>query len=551
MLKILVVDDEIPMRDLVAQMIAKRETEFQVVGVAGDGAQALELARKTSPDIVITDIYMPVCGGIEFLQRAQAEGLQFKTIIISGHDEFECAKQAIFLGVTDYLLKPFLPSELFDVMEKIRVEMEHQRMLAQNMEALRSLVGQQQRLLGEKLYAQLTRGTLGSQPPAGSREAALFDFGAKFFCAGYFCNRQMHGKAAWDTARDEELMSLLSEYFDSGITLHSARMNETQTALLFSGDGQSEEMFLLNLRNGLTRCQASLKKHFDIQMRCAIGRVRRDWRQLCDSYEEARAAWRLQMKTEKMIIVCGENAANPHDEAGDATKQIRQLKTGILFEIGMGNREKALERLDALMKCYAALSSKKSDYIFISAGELVYAISGELEGRCGAVDDAMLREIENARQKVEFLSLMEMKDALESFVSACCLWVRERNEAGRGVRLIEQVTSLIDAQLENPELSLDMVAGCFNFSPHYIRQIFKQHHGEAFSDYVIRKRMERAGTLLRTSGMLVQDVALACGYANQRYFASSFKRYYGQTPTDFKQALEQKEKRRTEQEEEL
>ena len=213
----------------------------------------------------------------------------------------------------------------------------------------------------------------------------------------------------------------------------------------------------------------------------------------------------------------------------------------------MGSREKALEHLDALMKCYAALSSKKSDYIFISASELVYAISGELEERCGTVDDTMLREIEGARQKVEFSSLMEMKDALERFVSACCLWVQERNDAGRGVHLIEQVTSLINAQLDNPELSLELVAGRFNFSPHYIRQIFKQHHGEAFSDYVIRKRMERAGTLLRTSGMLVQDVALACGYANQRYFASSFKKYYGQTPTDFKQALEQKKQKKTEQ----
>ena len=414
MLKILVVDDEIPMRDLVAQVIARRETEFQVVGVAGDGAQALELARRTSPDIVITDIYMPVCGGIEFLQRAQAEGLRFKTIIISGHDEFECAKQAIFLGVTDYLLKPFLPSELFDVMEKIRTEMERQRMLEQNMAALRSLVDQQQRLLGEKLYAQLARGTLRSEPPKGSREAELFDFRAQFFCAGYFCDRQMSGSSAWDAVRDEELLSLLSEYFDSSVKLHCARMNETQTALLFSGGGESEETFLLNLRSGLSRCQTSLRKHCDIQLRCAIGRVRRDWRQLCESYEEARAVWRLQMKSEQMLLVYGESATKPHD----------------------------------------------------------------------------------------------------------------------------------DAQLSNPDLSLEMVAGRFNFSPHYIRQIFKQHHGEAFSDYVIRKRMERAGTLLRTSGMLVQDVALACGYANQRYFASSFKKYYGQTPTDFKQALEQKEQKK-------
>lgn len=544
MLRILIADDEIPMRDLVAQMIARRDREFEVVGLAGDGAQALELARQTHPDIVITDIYMPVCGGIEFIQRAQAEGLRFKAIIISGHEEFECAKQAILLGVTDYLLKPFLPGELFDVMEKIRQEMEHQRLLEQNMEALRSMVNEQERLLGEKLYAQLARGAVKEAPPAGSREASLFDFGASLFCAGYFCDSMMRGNPVWDATQEEELVNLLSEYFDSGITLYCARMSETQMALLFSCAGTHEEIFLSQIKSGLTRCQASLKKHFDLQMRCAIGGVRRDWRQLCDSYEEARTAWRTQMKAGGMLIVYGEAAPAARAETGDATAQIRRLKSAILLEICMGNEEKALDQLDALMKCYAALSSMKSDYIFISAGELVYAISGALEERIGPTDGQI--EIEATRQKIEFSTLVEMKAVLEEYVASCCRLVRAQDDARRGVRLIEQVTSIIEAELANPELSLEWVSARVNFSPHYIRQIFKQHHGEAFSDYVIRRRMERAGMLLRTSDMRVQDVALACGYQNQRYFASSFKKYAGQTPTEFKQTMEQRERQRTE-----
>lgn len=543
-MRILIVDDEAPMRDLLAKTIAAHGADYAVVGVAGDGEQALELCRELRPDVVITDIYMPGVNGLEFLQKARAEGLLGKTVIISGYDEFDYARQAISLGVTDYLLKPFLPAELFEVLGRIKGEMESQRMLLQNMDSLQTLVDKQRSLVRDKLYMQLVRGTLRSQPKEGEQERELFDFAAPFYCAGQVRLSLLpggEGEDALSEERCEELVALLEDYFGGQIRLHSVALSTTQTVLLFSGYEETEELFRIDLRNGIERSQNSLKRHFDLHMRCALGSVKEDWRQICDSYEEAQSAWRSQMKADKQLLVYGEGSAKPAPGAGDATKQIRQLKTNILLEVRLGNREKALSQLEALMKCYAALSSKKSDYIFISAGELVYAVSNELEEQYGVLHEDLLRQVEGTRQKIEYSSLMEMKSALEGFVCASCEWVQGREESGRGKRLIEQACSLIDSELSNQELSLEWVSSRLNFSPHYIRQIFKQHMGEAFTDYVIRKRMERAGTLLRMSGMLVQNVALACGYANQRYFASSFKKYYGQTPTDYKQMVDRQE----------
>lgn len=79
-----------------------------------------------------------------------------------------------------------------------------------------------------------------------------------------------------------------------------------------------------------------------------------------------------------------------------------------------------------------------------------------------------------------------------------------------------------------------------HFSVTYVRQIFKQKTGERLMEYVIRKRMERAGDLLLKTNMKVQEIAEACGYSNQRYFASSFKKYYDCTPTEFKLQFGQK-----------
>ena len=74
----------------------------------------------------------------------------------------------------------------------------------------------------------------------------------------------------------------------------------------------------------------------------------------------------------------------------------------------------------------------------------------------------------------------------------------------------------------------------WHFSGSYVRQLFKENTGENFNEYLIRKRMEKAGLLLQNTSMKIQDISQQCGYENQRYFASSFKKFYGCTPTEFK-----------------
>ncbi len=102
---------------------------------------------------------------------------------------------------------------------------------------------------------------------------------------------------------------------------------------------------------------------------------------------------------------------------------------------------------------------------------------------------------------------------------------------------MRQAKELIASHLENPDLSLEWMEEQMHYSASYIRQTFKQKTGESISEYLIRKRMEKAGQILERENGKVQDVAKACGYENQRYFASSFKKFYGCTPTEYKQIV--------------
>ena len=128
MYKILIADDEKIVRELIKKNLYASNLPIQSVISVENGKEALEKTRMERPDIIITDIVMPFMDGLEFLECLKQENIQVKTLIISGYDEFEYAKKAISLEVTEYLLKPFLPEELIEVLQKmiVRLQQENQ-----------------------------------------------------------------------------------------------------------------------------------------------------------------------------------------------------------------------------------------------------------------------------------------------------------------------------------------------------------------------------------------------------------------------------------------
>lgn len=114
-------DEELLLNNLI-QKIEKADDAFEVIGKAQTGKQAFELIKELCPDVVITDIKMPVMGGIELLTKVREQFPLTKFIITSGFSDFEYARSAINLKVSDYLLKPIDPEELSQVLRKIRQE---------------------------------------------------------------------------------------------------------------------------------------------------------------------------------------------------------------------------------------------------------------------------------------------------------------------------------------------------------------------------------------------------------------------------------------------
>jgi len=119
MIKVVIVDDEKMIRDGLAYTMPWDEMGIEVAGTACDGEAALELIREKKPQMVLTDIRMPIMDGLQLLKAIKEEIPSIKVIILSGYDEFSYAQQALKYGASDYLIKPVDAMELRKVMEKL------------------------------------------------------------------------------------------------------------------------------------------------------------------------------------------------------------------------------------------------------------------------------------------------------------------------------------------------------------------------------------------------------------------------------------------------
>jgi two-component system, response regulator YesN len=128
MFKIFFVEDEAVLRNGIKNNIKWEETNFILTGVAADGEEALPLVRNANPDILVTDIKMPFMDGLELSKIVKNEMPHIKIIVLTGYDEFDFAREALTIGVSEYLLKPFAAAKLLEVLDKVAEEIKQEKL---------------------------------------------------------------------------------------------------------------------------------------------------------------------------------------------------------------------------------------------------------------------------------------------------------------------------------------------------------------------------------------------------------------------------------------
>ena len=537
MLRVIIAEDEELIREGLNREIPWGALGLEVVGLAANGREAAELCRTRKPDILLTDIRMPIVDGLELIRQVRESDPGVTFLIISGYDDFHYAQRAIQLGVSDYFIKPLELDRMQSRLEEIRARIEQERERAEREERAQELLKDvspylKRHLLVELLYnpdegegGEIARrlARLGFLEEEGLAAAVLVEVRGRGAGSGL-----LRG----DGYRGEDIYLLKGS-------------EEAALFVVVLGGGTAPEL--------ARRVEAYVRElgRLGRVVRAAAGGVQRGIRGLPASF----AAARRRLILLQLCSDCGADAdALPPERAGAAPEGAGGAGERVLEEAlragEAGRLEELLERIGAqvadprapdgrakelLVELFRVLAARAEE-CGLNIESLARA-PGPEAGRPGTPAAAAAGAAVTggaappgaAADGAVFERLRRIAGVLAGCGSA---------KTGRPARnLIGQARQYIQRHLADWDLSLEEVAESLQLNPSYFSAVFKAAEGVNYIEYVTRQRLERAKELLGEGQLKISAVAQRVGYQNPAYFDYLFKKRFRLTPTEYRARL--------------
>lgn len=535
MIKIFLVEDEVVMRNGIKNNIPWEKEGLLFAGEASDGELAYPLIKKVQPDILITDIRMPFMDGLELSELVKKEFPRIKIIILSGYNEFDYAKQAIHIGVTDYLLKPITASKLLEAVKKVAEVIEREREEENMLERYRLEMAENTVLDRQRLFKDLVTSRIGFKEALERGEQLGMELSASFYQLMLFKLIPSGPSSAWS----DRVLSCQEAIEE--------RMEGRQHILVFDR-GEEGWAFILTVESEQeverrTRdCAAGLgdlvRTYKDIQFFGSIGGCVNRLGDLQQSYGQAGRAFASRFFSEMNQVVSYSEMEQVYSAAGEAidihsvdgSKVNRRtlehfLKQGTVEEaasfveeyfqnIGEKNYHSFMFRQYIIMDCYLCARTFLEEL-----GMDMKSLPREVTDMEGTLKESHSMETLRERLVSLFKETMSLRDG---------------QTASKYSQVLEEAMAFIRENYAKEEISLNTVASRVNISPSYFSSIFSQEMGVTFVEYLTSVRMERAKELLMCSNMKTSEIGYEVGYKDSHYFGYLFKKTVGCTPKEYR-----------------
>ncbi len=526
--RVLLADDEEEIRTGIGRKIDWPRLGFSLVGEAGNGEEALELAEQLRPDVVLTDIKMPFMDGLELCRRLRQSLPGAKLVVFSGFDDFEYARQAMGAGVSEYILKPINAPELMEVLVKLRRQLDEQRMERRDMETLRRRYDESLPVLRELFYTRLLSGQLGTgqvQDRAARYEIEL--------PAGLWIAALVHADLGGDggeAGRDELILlsvqSFLSEHFVlEGCTAQVVLYGDT-AALLVQLSGPDR---LYPLLEELERLSLLSQSYLGIPLTAGVGTICPGPEELHRSVEGARSALDYRALTGGgRAIYIGD--LEPQSTADLSFEEKDQRLLSAAVKLGSPEEVELVVRglMDRLNQTGLSLSKC---HLFLL--EMVTCLVRLARSGGVGVEEIFGANFTGAVSISDFSSLEELGRWLgERCLKLHALLGKQRTDSTW--RLVEQAKEYIAGHYADEQLSVEALCAHIHLSPTYFSTLFKREVGMSFTAYVTQVRMDEAVRLLRDTDEKTYRIAEKTGFSDPNYFSYVFKRHFGLSPSKFR-----------------
>ena len=548
MLKIFLAEDEVVVRETIKRMIPWEELGFELVGEAADGEMALPLLLRQQPDLLITDIKMPFMDGLTLARLAKKEIPGLKVVILSGYDDFNYAKQAIGIGVEDYLLKPITKNALIERLSEIRSRYEHEKTQKEYYEKFQREMQAYEKNSSRDFFEALVGGSMDMMEVYKRAEKLGLDIVAEAYNVLIFtmnCDEDFSGQRDEYSSWEAESLELLENFFAGHSSAMLFRSNIFSYGVLLKGQRETIEentrACVDEIRKILSR-QDGRREWF-----LAVGQSVERLSQIQKSYHTASRAFSQRYLYDENILYYDEMETMEHPGGQEETEDNAYLQKVDVNALNPAILQKFLsnglqEETENFVKDYFYAIGQEPmeslvfrNYVILNVRFSVISFIKGLGCDTNEMESADTEEV-----LAESGKNMESAIAYAKKMISQAIEIRDQNSGNKNRSILKTAVDFIDSHYMDEEISLNTVANVANVSSNHFSALFSQNMGQTFIEYLTSLRMNKAKELLRCTGMRSSEIAGEIGYKDAHYFSYLFKKTQGMTPSDYRKAREEK-----------
>lgn len=522
MYSVFLVEDEIVVREGIRNSIPWASTPYSLAGEAPDGELALSMMKDLKPDILVTDIKMPFMDGLELSRVIRKTQPWVKIIILSGHDEFSYAREAISIGVEEYLLKPVSSLDMIACLDKVAIKIEEEKKSRLSLENLLLQVRSTSGFLREKWLCELAGGFVNT----GDAVERAREFGIDLIARAYLVavvELETEASRYADFAAVKLIANSLVE--DREDVILFARSMDT-LVLLFKHTGSD------SLEDTVYALSQAVKHEVERKTGCrvaiGIGCMVERIAEIPRSCAEAEKALQHFSRTGRRVI-----AGVADIESFNESDLVRLDGDPIAQRLHFAKRGDIPGIVSHYMEILGDKPIQSSLLGYYLLGDIIVATAKlveELGGKMQELFPSMLKQERIARivasRDAFSQALTELLDGLIDF--------RDSIVTGKYHSMIQKAKHHIESDYASQDISLHSVAAVVNVSPNHFSTIFSQETGGTFIEYLTHVRIAKAKQLLLTTSLRSTEIADATGFSDPHYFSFIFKKNTGVSPKEFR-----------------
>ncbi|MFA9379432.1 MAG: response regulator [Acetanaerobacterium sp.] len=522
-IKVILVDDEILARNLLRQCINWAEIGMEIVAEASDADEAMLLVEQHRPDVVFTDISMPVIDGLKLSKIILEHFPDTRIVVVTGFDDFEYAHTSIKMGISDFIVKPINDEDVYKAAVKLRTQIERQRTEAQEYRELRQQLLDNLPYIREKFYNELIRG----EAQYTKEKISFLGVPLKGEClqvAAIVCQAPS-GRIVDDPTNllsTMRISNMARDFFKRSIVF----LDTMSRIIVINGDEG------IDLYEQSEQFDALVRESINCPVCIGLGCIKWDLSSVSISYQEALDALRYKMAAGKDEVVL---YSNIHLESRAKSDNLSELYDQIAFCIKSG-LESGLE--EGVEKCYETidLTRRNADKSLRMMTMNIISLCHKLLADAGCEAEDIYQEQFGVGSDIIMMdTLVDTKNYAKKILAKTVERISKLNK-NTFSNMIGHIRSYVNSNYAQSSLSLTSVAHKFYLNPSYLSRSFKKETGVSFIEYITAVRMEKAQALLLETDKRAFEIAEIVGIPDANYFCSSFKKYSGISVSSFRKS---------------